>query len=98
MKATQPHTVGPSRTRSQAVRDQGHPSERGGPRAFGSLSGAPRWEHDPPGVDARHTVGGRPNAGNSRSSNVVISATTPCSMRRTSNLNARNAVSPGRRR
>jgi predicted ATPase len=43
-------------------------------------------------------TGGRPNWGNSVASNVVTSATLPPSIRMTSNLNARNSVSPGARR
>jgi predicted ATPase len=43
-------------------------------------------------------TGGSPNWGNSAASNVVTSATFPPSTRMTSNLNARNSVSPGARR
>jgi len=39
-----------------------------------------------------------PKAGNKSALNVVISAIIPASIRMTSNLNARNWVSPGRRR
>ena len=50
---------------------------------------------DSPGA---YSVGFRPNAGKSSALNVVISAITPASMRMTSSLNARNSLSPGRRR
>jgi hypothetical protein len=43
-------------------------------------------------------IGGRANAGNRAGPNVVTSAIRPSSIRSTSNLNARNSVSPGRRR
>ncbi len=42
-----------------------------------------------------YRVGGSPKAGNSPGPNVVISAIAPTRIRRTSNLNARNSLSPG---
>jgi hypothetical protein len=45
-----------------------------------------------------YSVSRSPNAGNWSALNVVISAITPSSIRMTSNLNARNTLSPGRRR
>ncbi|MEO7261526.1 MAG: RNA polymerase recycling motor ATPase HelR [Jatrophihabitantaceae bacterium] len=48
--------------------------------------------------DARANVSGKPNAGNGAGPNVVISAITPASIRSTSNLKARNSLSPGRLR
>jgi hypothetical protein len=46
----------------------------------------------------RQSIDGRSNAGNRRASKVVISATTPPSMRSTSSLNGRYPEAPGSRR
>ncbi len=51
---------------------------------------------DPPYPRGR--ICGSPNASKSSGPNVVISAISSPSMRRRSNLNARNSVSPGRLR
>ena len=51
-----------------------------------------------PPIHRAHSAGFRPNAGKSSALNVVISAISPASMRMTSSLNARNWLSPGRRR
>jgi hypothetical protein len=66
-----------------------------------TLMATPR---SPPG-DRRYVPGsssgstsGRPNAPNRSLPNVVVSATWSPSVRSTSSLNARNTVSPGRRR
>ena len=44
------------------------------------------------------SIGGNPNAGNSVAPKVVISGIAPSWVRKTSNLKARNRVSPGRRK
>lgn len=49
-------------------------------------------------TDRSSRTGDRPNAENSSGPNVVISAIRSSSIRSRSNLNARNLVSPGRRR
>ena len=65
-------------------------------RAYATLSGQPGTQILRPG--RAYSVGFSPNAGKSSALNVVISAIAPALMRMTSSLNARNSLSPGRRR